>query len=86
MLGLRCCGSHSTLAQLLTRSFSGPRARIDITHRAEPLFGFLQCLKVAHVQTEALASFFEAAANEEAEALELGLLGVRQRHRRRRRA
>jgi hypothetical protein len=80
VLRLSCGGGDRPLAELLTRSLSGPRAWIDVTHSTEPLFGFLERLEVAHVQTEPLASFFKSTTDEKAESLEFGLLGIRQRH------
>jgi hypothetical protein len=78
-----CCGSGGgPSAQLLSRCFAGPGARIDFANDIQPLFGFGECREVTHVETEPLTAFLEAAADEEGEALQLGKIGLRQRHRR----
>jgi hypothetical protein len=83
VLGLCRCSCYGSLAQLLPGSFTGPCARIDIAHRAQPFFGFGERREVAHVESESLAAFLEAAAYEKAESFELGLLRLRERHGRR---
>jgi hypothetical protein len=83
-LGLCGGGRDCALAQLLARSFSCPCTWINIANCAEPLFRFGECWEIAHVEAESLASFLEAPADEKGEALEFGLLRVRQRHGRRR--
>jgi hypothetical protein len=82
LLGER--GGRGTSAQLLARCFSGPGARINVTHDSEPLFGFRERAEVTHVQAEALAIVFATPADEKAEALHLRRIRMRQRHRRRR--
>ena len=67
----RECSSGGTRAQLLARRFTGPRAGINVANDVEPLFRFGERREVAHVQTEALAIVFAAAADEKAEALQL---------------
>ena len=76
----RC--SSGTRTEFLTRRLAGPGTRIDIANDTQPLFGFGQCREVTHVQTEALAALFEAAAHEEGKALQLFLVGLSQCHRR----
>jgi hypothetical protein len=83
VLSLCSGGCYRALTQLLTRSFTGPCARIDIAYRPQPFFGFGQTREVTHVESESLATFLEAATDEKAEAFELGLLRFRERHRRR---
>jgi hypothetical protein len=78
-------GGNGTLAQLFARRLTRPGAWIDVTYGAQPLFGFRECWEITHVQAEALAAFLKTAADKEAEALEFGLLRIRQRHGRRRR-
>jgi hypothetical protein len=77
-------GFRRTRPQLLARCLAGPCAGIDIPHRAQPFLGLGLAREESHVKTEALASFLETAADEEREALELGQIGLRQRHRSRR--
>ena len=86
MLGLRSGSRNSALTELLARRFASPGTRINVADSTQPLFGFLEGRKVPHVQAESLTSFLKAPAHEEAETLELGLLGIRQSHRRSRRA
>jgi hypothetical protein len=71
-----------TRAQFLARRLAGPRSRIQIANDAQPFFRFTERGEVTHVQAEALAIVFAAAADEKAEAFELGRIGMRQRHRR----
>jgi hypothetical protein len=80
MLSLRGSCRRGASTQLLARRFTGPGTGIDVTNHTEPLFGFRLCGEVAHVQTEALAAFLEAAADEERETLELGQINLRQGH------
>jgi hypothetical protein len=86
MLSLRCRRGDGALAELLARRLTSPGTRINITYCTQPLLRLSERGEVPHVQPEPLAPFLEATAHEETEALELGLLGIRQRHRRRRRA
>jgi hypothetical protein len=83
VLGLCRCGCYGSLAQLLPGSLAGPCAGVDIAHCAQPFFGFGERREVAHVESESLAAFLEAAADEKAESFELGLLRFRERHGRR---
>ena len=84
MPGLSGGRSRGSLAQLAARGLSGPGARVDLAHDAQPLLGLGQRGEIAHVQTKALPPFLEAPADEEREALELRQIRLRQRHRRRR--
>jgi hypothetical protein len=84
VLGLGCGGSDCTLAQLLAGRLSGPCTGIDVADCTEPFFRFGECREITHVKAESLAAFLEAPADEKAEALEFGLLRIRQRHGRRR--
>jgi hypothetical protein len=77
-------GLGSASAQLLARCLARPGTGIDIPHRAQPLLGLGLAGEESHVKTEALAPFLEAAADEERETLELGHIGLRERHRGRR--
>jgi hypothetical protein len=80
---LRLCGGCGSgpSAQLLARRFTSPGARINLANDIQPFFGFSECREVTHVEAEPLAAFFEAAADEEGKALQLGQIGLRQRHR-----
>ncbi len=85
--GRRTCGvpslggsrGHRAFTQLLAGCFTSPRAGIDVPHGAQPLLGFLEGREEPHVQPKPLASFLEPPAHEEAEALQLLLLGPGQR-------
>jgi hypothetical protein len=80
-----CRGSRGgSSAQLLARRFAGPGTRINLANDIQPFFGFGECREVTHVEAEPLAALLETAADEEGEALQLGQIGLRQRHRRRR--
>jgi hypothetical protein len=82
MLGL-CRGSSGRAgAQLFARRFTGPGARINFAHDIQPLFRFGECREVTHVEPEPLAAFLETAAHKEGKTLQLGEVGLRQRHRR----
>jgi hypothetical protein len=83
---LLCGGFRCTGAQLLAWRFAGPRTGINVSHHAQPFLGFRLAGEETHVQAEALAALLETAAHEEGEALELGQLRLRERHRRCRRA
>jgi hypothetical protein len=83
---LRCGSFRRAGTQLLARGFAGPGTRVYIPHHTQPFLGFHLAVKEPHVQSEALATLFEAATHEKGEALELGQLRLRERHRRRRRA
>jgi hypothetical protein len=83
VLGLCRRGGDRTLAQFLAGCFAGPGAGINVPHGAEPLFGLGQCREVTHVEAESFAAFLEAAADEKAEAFELRLFRLRERHGRR---
>jgi len=84
MPGLHRRGLRRASAQLLARCLARPRAGIDIPHHAQPLLGFGLAREESHVKTETLASLLEPAADEEREALELGQIDLRERHRSRR--
>ena len=86
MLGLGGSGRSRPSAELFTRRFAGPCARINIANDTQPLFGFRERREVTHVQTETLAALFKAAAHEEGKTLQLFLVRLGKRHRRRRRA
>jgi len=83
---LRLCGGSGggSSAQLLTRRLTGPGTRINLAYDIQPFFGFGECREVTHVEAEPLAALFETAADEEGKALQLGQIGLCQRHRRRR--
>jgi hypothetical protein len=82
----RLCGRGLSRArpQFLSGRLARPRAGVDLAHHAQPLLGFRLAGEEPHVQTEALASLLEAAADKEGEPLELGQIRLRKRHRRRR--
>ena len=84
MLCLRGRSGRRALTQLAARGLSRPGTRIDLTHDAEPFFGLGKRREVTHVQTKALTPFLEAAAHEEMKTPQLGQIGLRERHRRRR--
>ena len=80
-----CRGSLGrTGAQLLARSLARPRTGIDFAHHSQPFLGLRLAGEESHVETEALAPLLETAADEEGEAFELGQIGLRERHGRRR--
>jgi len=74
------------LAQAFARGLSRPGAGINITDYAEPLFGLVERVEVAHVQPEALAPILESAADKERKTPQLRRLWLGQGHRRVRRA
>jgi hypothetical protein len=80
VLCLRCVGGGGTLTELAPRGLTRPCAGIDLANQIEPLLGFGERGEVTHVQAKALAAFFEAAADEEGKAPQLGQIGLRQRH------
>jgi hypothetical protein len=82
MLRLGGGSGGSSGAQLLARRFTGPGARIDLANDIQPFFGLGECREVTHVEAEPLAALLEAAADEEGKALQLGQIGLCQRHRR----
>ena len=86
VLGLCGGGRSSPSAELFTRRFAGPCARINIANDTQPLFGFRECREITHVQTETLAALLEAATHEERKTLQLFLVRLGKRHRRCRRA
>ena len=61
-----------------------PGCGIQLAHRGEHPLRLFARREITHVQPEALASVFEPATHEERERLELGRLGAREGHRRRR--
>jgi hypothetical protein len=82
VLGL-CRGSGGRArAQLFPWRLTCPGTRINLAHDIQPLFGFGQCREIAHMESEPLAAFLETAADEEGKALQLGQIGLCQRHRR----
>jgi len=82
MLGcFRGSGSRAS-AQLFARRFTRPGARINLAHHIQPLFGFGECREITHVEPESLATFLEAATDEECKALQLSQVGLCERHRR----
>ena len=83
MAGLSGGRGRGPLAELAPRGLAGPCAGVDLAHHAQPFLGLGESREIAHVKPEALAAFLEAAADEECEALELGQIGLRERHRRR---
>jgi len=85
VLRLRGSGRRGAFAQLATGRLAGPGTRIDLAHDTEPFLGFRECREISHVQAKTFATFLEAPAHEEREALELGQIGLRERHRRGRR-
>jgi hypothetical protein len=82
--GLHRGGFRRSSSQLLARRLASPCAGIDIAHHAQPFLGFRLAREESHMETEALASLFETAADEERKAFELGQIGLRERHRGRR--
>src|SRR5205807_4593553 len=84
--GLSRRGCGRACAQLLARRLTGPCARIDLAHDAQPFLCFGERREITHVKAEALPTLLEAAAHEEGKALELRQIRLRERHRRRRRA
>ena len=86
MLGLRGSGRSGPSAQLFSRRLARPRTRINIANDTQPLFGFRECREVTHVQTKTLAALLKAPAHEESKTLQLFLVRLGERHRRRRRA
>jgi hypothetical protein len=84
--GLRRGSFRRAGTQLLARRLASPRARIDFPHHVQPFLGLRLGLEESHVEAETLAPLLETAAHEKGEALELGKIGLRERHRRGRRA
>jgi hypothetical protein len=84
MLRLRGRSRRRALTQLAAGGLSRPGTWIDLAHHAEPFLGLGERRKVAHVQTKALAPFLETATHEEMKTPQLGQVGLRERHRRRR--
>ncbi len=77
---LRSSLSGRALAQLLAGSLACPCARIDVANDVQPFLGLFECREVAHVQAEALTAVLTTAAHEEVESLQLGDLGLLERH------
>jgi hypothetical protein len=84
MLGLCRSCSRRTRAQFLAWRFTGPCPWINLAHDVQPLFGLGERREVTHVETEALTTLFEAATHEKSEPLQLGQIGLCERHRCRR--
>jgi hypothetical protein len=86
VLGLRGGSRRGALTQLAAWRLACPGTGIDFAHHSQPLLGLGERREVTHMETKALAPFLEAAADEKMKATQLGQIGLRKRHRRRRRA
>ncbi len=84
MLGLRGSGRGGASAELFTRRLAGPGTRINVANDTQPLFGFGECREITHVQTKTLAALLKAPTHEEGKTLQLFLVRLGERHRRRR--
>jgi hypothetical protein len=80
MLRLLSVRRGGALTELAPRGFAGPCARVDLANHIQPFLGFGEGGEVTHVQSKALATFLEAAADKEGKAPQLRQIGLRQRH------
>jgi hypothetical protein len=84
MCSLLSRSGSSARTELLARRLAGPSTWINIANDAQPLLSLGEGREVTHVETETLATLFEAAAHEEGKTLQLFLVRLGECHRRRR--